>query len=110
MNMNPSTKGNDLRFAGQLAALCFLLAFCLHRLVLAISIHPFAQPLRAPHLAKTLLQRPDWSQTQQIIIDHHPVVAVGAGVGAGAAAGADFVYLTIERFDNNPQKGAAWCV
>ena len=83
MNMNPSTKGNDLRFAGQLAALCFLLAFCLHRLVLAISIHPFAQPLRAPHLAKTLLQRPEWSQTQQIIIDHHPV-AVAAGVGAVA--------------------------
>ena len=47
------------RFAGQLAALLFLVALSLLRVVLAVSVHPFAQPLRAPHLAKTLLERWD---------------------------------------------------
>eukprot|EP00913_Durusdinium_trenchii_P031771 g29755.t1 len=43
--------------AGQLGGLLFLIGLSLHRLILAFSLHPFAQPLRAPQSAKTLLQR-----------------------------------------------------
>ena len=47
------------RFAGQLGALLLLAALSIHRLMLAFSLHPFAQPLRAPQSAKTLLERPE---------------------------------------------------
>lgn len=53
----PTLPDVEIVFAGQLAALLFLVALSLLRVVLAVSVHPFAQPLRAPHLAKTLLER-----------------------------------------------------
>ncbi|CAJ1328495.1 unnamed protein product [Effrenium voratum] len=53
-----SAPPDDVVSAGRLAALLFMLAQSLHRALLAFSLHPFSQPLRAPSLAKTLLQRP----------------------------------------------------
>ena len=43
--------------AGHTASLLLLGSLSLHRVLLAISLHPFAQPLRAPIAAKTLLER-----------------------------------------------------
>lgn len=52
-----SVPPEHLVMAGQLGGLLFLIGLSLHRLILAFSLHPFAQPLRAPQSAKTLLQR-----------------------------------------------------
>ena len=45
------------KLSGHMAALLLLGSLSLHRVLLSISLHPFAQPLRAPIAAKTLLER-----------------------------------------------------
>ena len=100
MNMNPSTRSND----HQWSKVCWAIGGSL------LSFGLLLAPPRAGHLNPPLCttfasaafgedfaSEAEWSQTQQIIIDHHPValvvdaVAVAvAAVGSGVSAVSDY--------------------